>query len=188
MQLASPVDSLTDVAQRLDRAEIPYMVTGSVAGYFYGLNRSTADTDIVIELPPNRVRVFVAAFREGYFVDPLMVEDSARTGITFNIMPLAGGKFDMIPLKADLFERTKFGRRTTHDWHGYGVSVCTAPDLVLSKLHWARDSHSSKQFSDIRTIMAAEVFNEDDEYFQQWLDRLDLRGTLDACRTARHDT
>ena len=185
--LADPVDALTDVAVRLERAGIAYMLTGSVAGYFYGLNRSTADTDIVIDFAVKDVAPLVDAFRDAYFIDELMAEDGAKTGYMFNVMPRGGGKIDFIPLRKEPFEQTKFERRVAHDWHGHALWVATAPDLVLSKLEWSRSSHSHLQFSDIRTIIASGFVDEHDDYFQRWLSTLDLHATLDACRTEGHE-
>ncbi len=183
-----PVDFLTDVVQRLERARVEYMITGSVAGYFYGLNRSTQDTDIVVKLPLALATRFVAAFKDGFYVDQAMVEDAIRHKLMFNVISLrGGGKFDMIPLKDEPSEREKFERRAAHDWHGRPIWVTTAPDLVLSKLDWARDSRSRRQFADVRAIMASGFVDEHDRYFQHWLGRLNLRDVLDACREERYD-
>ena len=175
-----------ECAIRLDDAGVAYMLTGSVAGYFYGLNRATADTDIVLNIVSSQVPAFVAAFRDGYFVEPVMVAESVRDRDMFNVMSRCGGKFDFIVLKPVASELEKFGRREVFDWHGYPIWVSTAPDLVLSKLEWARLSHSSMQFSDIRTIMAAGAVDENDPYFAQQLDRLNLREVLDACYAEGH--
>ena len=179
-------DPLTECAIRLDEAGIKYMLTGSVAGYFYGLNRATADTDIILAIVPSQVPAFVAAFKDAYFVDPLTVEQSVRERDMFNVMPRAGGKFDFIVLKPFASELEKFARREVFDWHGYPLWVATAPDLVLSKLEWARSSHSSMQFSDIRTIMGSGAVDENDPYFARQLDRLNLREVLDACYAQGH--
>lgn len=176
-----------DCAMRLDEAGVAYMLTGSVAGYFYGLNRATGDTDIILDIVPTQVPAFLAAFRNGYFVDPIMVEESVRDRDMFNVMPRAGGKFDFIVLKPVAAELEKFARRDVFDWHGYPLWVATAPDLVLSKLEWARSSHSAMQFADIRTIMASGSVDEDDPYFARQLDLLNLRETLEACYAEGHE-
>lgn len=181
-------DPLMECAMRLDEAGVAYMLTGSVAGYFYGLNRATGDTDIILNIIPAQVPAFLAAFRDGYFVDPVMVEESVRDRDMFNVMPRGGGKFDFIVLKPVAAELEKFARRDVFDWHGYPLWVATAPDLVLSKLEWARTSHSSMQFSDIRTIMASGAVDENDPYFARQLDILNLREVLDACYAAGHET
>lgn len=188
MPLDEPLDALTEVVRRLDDVGVPYMVTGSVAAWFCGLSRYTEDTDIVIDLMREKIPAFVAAFRDDYYIDRLMVEDSIRTRSLFNVISLkGGGKFDMIPLRPEASERVKFGRRVVHDWHGYPLWVIEPYDLVLSKLQWAKQSRSDKQFADIRAIMSSGLVDEHDRYFQKWLRILDLVEVLDACREARHD-
>jgi hypothetical protein len=164
------------------------MVVGSVAGLFYGLNRSTEDIDIVVELPLSSAGRLVDAFADDYYADLQMVQDSVRRALMFNFLPRSGGKVDFAPLKDDPWERTKFSNRVAKDWHGQEVWVTTPVDLVLSKLEWAKDSHSAKQFRDIQAIMAMGHFDENDEYFQGWLRRRGLGDVLAACRAAGHDS
>ena len=180
-------DTISDFAARLEDAGISYMFVGSFAAQFYGLRRTTQDTDVIVDIKPRHLRGFVSAFRDGYFVQEEMVEDSIRTGLMFNIFPVQGLKFDIIPLKDDAFERLKFERREVFDWHDYPIWVTRPEDLVLSKLEWARESRSERQLADIRAIMAAGAFDESETYFQQWLGARALRETLDACREAGYD-
>lgn len=184
---ADRVDLLSDLAVRLDRISMPYMVTGSVAALFYGLDRSTQDTDVVIDIRPADVARFVEEFDQGYFVDPQMVADSARTRIMFNVMPHQGGKVDFIPLKDDLFERLMFERRLRTAYRSGTACIPTPQDLVLRKLWWAKDSRSVQQLKDVAVIMAGENFDEHDDYFQRWLDTLGVRELLELARSRGHD-
>ena len=182
-----PSDAITLIAQKLETLGLPWMLTGSVAAFFYGRERSTNDIDIVLDCDLVRIAPFVAAFAPEWFLDDEMVRDSVHTGLMFNAIPLAGGpKIDFIPLKDDLFERTTFRRRIVQDWHGTPIQVCTGIDLVLSKLVWAKDSMSQRQLADIRAIMASGLVEEDDE-FTRWVALLGLEAVLDASRTTRYD-
>jgi hypothetical protein len=53
--MADDTDALMDFVERIEAAGLPYMVTGSVAAYFYGLNRMTADTDVVVDIRRQQV-------------------------------------------------------------------------------------------------------------------------------------
>jgi len=180
-------DTLTDFALRKDAAAIPYMLTGSVAGQFHGLDRSTMGTDVVIDLDAGRAGALLESLRDGWYVDAGMVVEGLERRSMFNVLPVAGGKFDLIPLRREPYELAKFERRQAMDWHGTRIWVITPEDLVLSKLLWAKDSHSDVQFRDVRVIMAKGSFDERSAYFQQWLGRLGLRETLDHAAKAGHD-
>ena len=41
---------LKEVCRSLERADIPYMITGSIAANFYAVPRMTRDIDVVIEI------------------------------------------------------------------------------------------------------------------------------------------
>ncbi|OGQ82967.1 MAG: hypothetical protein A3G40_15190 [Deltaproteobacteria bacterium RIFCSPLOWO2_12_FULL_57_22] len=49
---------LKEVTRRLNRAKIPYMVTGSIAANFYTVPRMTRDIDIVVELSERDIGCF----------------------------------------------------------------------------------------------------------------------------------
>ena len=184
---ANATDALTDVAARLNALGVQYMLTGSGAAMFYGLSRSTADLDVVIDLDILDAAPLVDAFDGDYYVDPDAVFDALERRSMFNVIPLFPGlKTDFILLRDEPFQQVAFERRQQVDWHGTPVWVIDPRDLVLSKLNWARDTHSEQQLADVRTIMASGFVEEDDE-FRAWIDRLRLHDVLDASRTTGYD-
>jgi hypothetical protein len=52
-------------------------------------------------------------------------------------------------------------------------------DLILSKLYWARDSHSEFQFRDVRNLLASSY---DAEYLERWLHNLGLDELVKECQ------
>lgn len=185
--LTDPVDALTQIASKLNQLGAAYMLTGSVAGLFYGRERSTVDVDIVVDMRTTSPEALVDALAPEYFLDIEMVRECLPIEDMFNALPMTGGpKIDLIPLKQDAFEQLKFEQRVTLDWHGTTVSVIRAADLALSKLQWAKISMSERQLADVRGIMSFEGVVEDD-YFGRWVKRLDLEELLEASRTIRYD-
>ncbi|MXZ89648.1 MAG: hypothetical protein F4081_07630 [Dehalococcoidia bacterium] len=180
-------DALTDVVTRLETVGIDYMLTGSAAGLFCGLSRSTGDFDIVLDLAHEQVAPLVDAFYGDYYIEPDAVFDAVERASMFNVIPMRWGlKTDFIVLGHELFDLTVFERRRQADWHGAPIWVIRPADLVLSKLRWARESYSGQQLADIRAIMASGLVSEDDD-FRGWIERLRLREVLDASRTTRYD-
>jgi hypothetical protein len=65
-------------------------VKGSFATSLYGESRLTNDLDVVVDLPEERVRDFVAAFPSSdYYVSIDAVRDAVRRKSMFNIIHLA---------------------------------------------------------------------------------------------------
>ena len=57
--------------QLLDRHEIPYMVTGSMATSYHGRPRATHDSDIVIDPTPAQLELLVHDLdAAGFYVNP----------------------------------------------------------------------------------------------------------------------
>jgi hypothetical protein len=60
---------LLDCLRRLNRAELNYLLTGSMASNFWGIPRSTHDLDFVIQLPPSFVPKMVEIFSGDFYLD-----------------------------------------------------------------------------------------------------------------------
>lgn len=187
MPASDLTDALTDVVRRLDAAGVDYMLTGSGAGSLYGLMRSTADFDIILDLAHEQVAPLVEAFHGDYYIDPDAAFDAVERQAMFGVIPFNSGfKTDFIVLRDDPFDRTAFARRRQVDWHGTPVWAISPPDLVVSKLRWCQITHSDQQLADVRAIMAGGSVTEDDD-FRGWIRRLQLEDLLDASRSTRHD-
>jgi hypothetical protein len=90
-------DALLRVLRVLERIEVPYMVTGSVASSFHGRPRATNDSDIVIDPGPEQLRRLAAELASGGFsVDLSRALDSLRRRLSFNaIETTSASKIDL---------------------------------------------------------------------------------------------
>ena len=62
--MINEIDILKDVSKRLNSANIPYMVTGSMAMNYYAQPRMTRDIDFIIALKKHQVEDLVNLFKE----------------------------------------------------------------------------------------------------------------------------
>src|SRR5690242_18304044 len=74
------------IAERLDSAGIPYMVSGSVAMSFYANPRMTRDVDIVVELRPADVPRLKALFDADFALDEDEAKDAIARRSLFNVI------------------------------------------------------------------------------------------------------
>ena len=180
-------DALTDVVTRLEAVGVDYMLTGAAAGGLYGVMRTPADIDIVVDLADRQVGPLVEALANDYYIEADAVFDAVEGGGVFNGVPLFRGlKADFIVLRDSPFDQNAFARRQQVDWHGKLVWAISPADLVVSKLRWAQITYSDQQLADVRVIMASGRVTEDDD-FRGWIRRLQLEDLLDASRSTRHD-
>jgi hypothetical protein len=88
--------------RRLDRLQVPYMLTGSIASTIYGEPRLTNDVDIVIEISRESCEQLGALFPPDEFYCPptevLFVEAARRQRGHFNLIHHdTGFKADIYP-------------------------------------------------------------------------------------------
>jgi hypothetical protein len=173
---------LATIIDRLERAGIPYMVTGSLASSYHGEPRATRDVDIVIDPDADGLgRLVDSLIAAGFYVDRDVALDALATRTAFNAIGPDASKVDFIVRRNRPFSIEEFARRQPADLLGTPGFVTTAEDLVLAKLEWAAASGSDRQLSDVAGILAI-VEGLDTAYIDRWAGSL---GVDDAWRALR---
>ena len=141
---------------RLERAGIPYMLTGSIALSYYAQPRMTRDIDLVAELSGRDSKAVAALFAPDYYVAEADVGRAIATGGMFNVLHLGKlVKLDFIVRKDTPYRRQEFERRRRVPMPGFEAWIVSREDLILSKLAWAKDSGSEMQLRDVRALLRA---------------------------------
>lgn len=162
------------VTGRLAGAGLPYMVTGSIAANFYAVPRMTRDIDIVTELSEQDVHRVVELFQTDFYVDRESVQRAVAEKSLFNMIHKALViKVDLVMRKDNDYRREEFSRRKPVFVEGHEFFIVAPEDLILSKLEWAKDTHSEMQLADVRNLLAS-VENLDLGYLARWASRLGL--------------
>jgi len=172
------LDTLKDVARRLNDLGIGYMVTGSVAMSVYATARTTMDIDVIVQIAPSNADKFARGFEDGYYVDVESIRRAQRHQSMFNILNYnTGVKVDCIIRKSNDFEAAKFSRRRRSTIGDIEFWVISKEDLILSKLDWAKDSHSERQFNDVRNLIES---GADEELIHRSIERQRLQDVWKA--------
>jgi hypothetical protein len=181
--MSDELDVLKLVATRLDAARIAYMVSGSMAMNFYAQPRMTRDIDIVVELVPLDADRVVQLFAVDFYCDTDAVREAIAHRAMFNVIHFdLAVKVDFIVRKATPYREAEFLRRRAATVAGVSLWLVSAEDLLLSKLAWAKDSHSELQLNDVRNIIAS-VPAIDWPYVEHWASELSVATLLDEVRT-----
>jgi hypothetical protein len=172
--VSDELEVLKSVTAQLERAGIPYMVTGSMAANFYAVPRMTRDIDLVIELSERDVDRVTLLFQQEYYIDRDIVQRAVRESAMFNMIHNAMVvKVDCVVRKATEYRRVEFARRRAISIVDQLVYIVSPEDLILSKLDWAKESRSQMQLDDVPNLLRS-VQGLDTEYLHQWADRLGL--------------
>lgn len=164
------------IVLRLDRAGIPYMLTGSFAAAYHGRPRATQDIDLVIAPSANQIRNLFRDLPAGeYYADERTALEALRHESQFNLIDLATGwKIDLICRKSRAFSRSEFERRVQVDFEGIPLFVAAAEDVILSKLEWAKLGGSLRQLEDVAGLLQVRGDELDRAYVERWVAALDL--------------
>ncbi|PYS35737.1 MAG: hypothetical protein DMF75_02795 [Acidobacteria bacterium] len=177
--MQNELDVIRDIAEKFAQAGIEYMLTGSVAMNYYTQPRMTRDIDVVVSLRPKDVDIVTALFESDYYVDRNAVSRAVANQSLFNIIHNAAFiKVDCIVRKNTEYRRLEFERRLEVTIQDVSVRIVSKEDLIISKLYWARDSHSEVQLRDVKNLL---VSGYDDEYLEQSTRRLGLHDLLQEC-------
>lgn len=172
--MTSELDVLKIIINRLESANIPYMLSGSVAANFYTIPRMTRDIDIVVQVQaPDAERIY-SLFSGEFYVNKDMIRNAVIERSMFNIIHNEGVvKVDFIVRKDSEYRKLEFERRRSILFEGTKISIVSAEDLIISKLYWAKDSMSEMQIRDVKNLLKT-VSGIDSGYMAKWINTLGL--------------
>ncbi len=173
------LELLSVIVSALEQAEVPYMVTGSVASLLYGEPRATNDIDIVIDPSDAQLERLLTLISDSFLVSQRAVDDAFRRRSMFNAIDMnTGEKIDLIVRKSRDYSTTEFDRRRRDVVCGVPLSVVAPEDSILSKLEWAKAGESERQLRDAAGVLAAQGKALDWPYLEEWAGRLGLTELL----------
>ena len=84
--MQNELDIVRDVSARLEKGNLAYMLTGSMAMNYYAQPRMTRDIDVVVALMPQHTDTVVRLFTPGYYVSRDAVSSSIAHESLFNLI------------------------------------------------------------------------------------------------------
>ncbi len=167
---------LRDIVTRLEAAGIDYMLTGSVALNCYAQPRMTRDIDLVVAFCLKDVARIHDILGQDYYVSEEAAREAVSSQSCFNaIHQITLIKVDFMVRKQEDYRLHEFTRRIRLKVADFEVWVVSKEDLILSKLHWARESLSERQLADVENLVATGC---DTAYLRTWSAALNLTDML----------
>ncbi len=173
------IDIVRDISRRFEQAGIAYMLTGSMAMNYYAQPRMTRDIDVVIAIGPEDVGRVAALFRPDYYVSEENIRESLAHESIFNLIHQESViKVDCIIRQSSDYRRVEFERRERISILDFTTFIVSKEDLIISKLFWAKNSHSEIQLADVQNLLST---GYDADYLQHWTGELGLDNLLNEC-------
>lgn len=171
----NPLEILLLTAERLNRLNIPFMITGAFAVSFYGRPRSTHDIDLVLELRQAEIPEVHKAFEDDFFASTEMMEEAAARRSMFNLIHNeTATKIDIWLLEDTAFDQTRFSRRASEILHGVPVCISSPEDMIIIKLDWFKQTEIQKHYEDALGIAQVQRDALEVEYIRDWCEQLYL--------------
>jgi hypothetical protein len=144
--------------KRLNKADLNYIVTGSVAGIIYGEPRLTHDVDIILHLKITDLNSLVNIFsNEEFYLPPIEVirtEMSRTMRGHFNIIHHETGfKADIYLAGNDPLHIFAFKNLKTFKINSEDVYVAPPEYVIIRKLEFYDEGKSQKHLIDIKSIL-----------------------------------
>jgi len=177
--MQNELDIVRDVSARLEQGGLAYMLTGSMAMNYYAQPRMTRDIDLVVALTARDADKVVSLFTPDYYVSREAVSSSILHESLFNLIHQESViKVDCIVRKNTPYRRAEFERRQRIAIEDFSTWIASKEDLIISKLWWAKDSHSELQLRDVKNLVATGC---DRGYIERWTKELGLINLWQEC-------
>ncbi|HEX3719605.1 MAG TPA: hypothetical protein VH595_16750 [Verrucomicrobiae bacterium] len=177
--MQNELDIVRDVSARLELGDLAYMLTGSMAMNYYAQPRMTRDIDLVVALTAKDTDKVMRLFTPDYYVSSQAVSSSIAQESLFNLIHQESViKVDCIVRKNSPYRRAEFERRQRIVIEDFSTWIVSKEDLVISKLWWAKDSHSELQLRDVQNLAGTGC---DRDYVERWTKELGLLKLWQEC-------
>ncbi len=178
--MTSQKEFLKSVVENLQQAGIDYVICGSIAASFYGVERSTQDADIIIDPTEEQLTNFLKLLGDTYYVSSDAVFEALKQSTMFNIIDVENAwKADLIIRKKTDFYTEEFYRKRKEKLLGKDLYILSPEDTILSKLEWAKNSHSEQQFRDALEVAIIQWSNLEWDYLHNWAEKLQLKNSFE---------
>jgi len=152
--------------ERLNKINIEYMTTGSVASIIYGEPRITHDINIILQLHISNIPEFISSFNpEEFYCPPMEVietEVARETRGHFNIIHHETGfKADIYPVGKDKLHIWAMSKKRKVEVDNCVFWLAPPEYVILRKLEFFREGGSSKHLRDIEKmlILSADIID-----------------------------
>ena len=129
--IAKPIlEAIRAMVASFEQLGVKYVIGGSVASTFYGVDRTTVDVDIAVDLRIEQVAPLVKQLEGEYYIDAEMLEDAIRHRSSCNLIYLPNWiKIDLFIIKGQPFDKEEFQRASRDSYGDSAARDSTAGQL-----------------------------------------------------------
>jgi hypothetical protein len=170
-------DLLKYLINALEKLQIKYFITGSIASMFYGEPRFTNDIDVVADIKEEQIAGLMKLFPESkFYLSKDTVKNAIKNKSQFNIIhPASGLKIDIVISKEDDFDKSRFNRsKRVTPVEAIRAKFASPEDVIIMKMKYYKEGESEKHLRDIASIMKISGDEIDKSYIELWVNKFSL--------------
>jgi hypothetical protein len=168
-------DVIKKIIKDIEKAKIPYLISGGFAVNVWGRIRTTHDLDVIIAITSKDIKALKKIFvpDEFYFSEEA-AKDAVLSKGTFNVIHHETGlKIDFWILQDDIFGKSQIRRRVRTKFLGQPIYFISPEDLILIKLKWYKESESDRHFFDALSVYQTQK-RLNKKYLKKWSELLNV--------------
>jgi hypothetical protein len=178
-RMQNQIDIVRDISERLDAADIGYMLTGSMALNCYALPCVPRNLDLIVALRPADAELMVRLFSPDYDISREAVDSAIAQQSFFNLFHRKSRiKVNCIVCQQINYRLMEYSRRQRVKFENFKTWIVSKEDLIISKLHWARKSLSPRHLRDVENLAATGC---DTTYIERWTRALGIFKLWEEC-------
>ncbi len=180
----APADAFDILRVALEQARIRYAIGGSWASTAFGEPRFTNDVDILADVTPENLEVFLRHLPATFYADGEEALNAIGRGRPFNVIHMPTVlKFDLFPSSAFPIGSEELNRAVLLEDTGLSKGPAwfvTPEDILLAKLYWFKlgGEVSEVQWRDITGIVRACSATLDRAYLERAASQLEVCAML----------
>jgi hypothetical protein len=166
------IDALLAFLDRLEAANFRYAIGGSVASSVFGEPRTSADSDVVVDLPLHRFDEFVRVLGSDFYVPRETAARAVEARASFSVIHMpTSAKVDIFILGPSTFDREQFERRIRRPLLPGSEPVwLSSPEvMIVKKLAWFRSGGgaSDRQWRDVLGMLKVQAGRLDEPFMRR---------------------
>lgn len=185
----SLLETLSDVTEMLRRAEIDFLIGGSLASSLWGQARTTHDADVVVLLNTEKLAVLDAFVQWPYVMDTESIRAFLSKPGEFASGQILNGetldKIDLFLVSDSEYTRAEFAnRRFVEAIPGNPIPFASPEDMIITKLRWfvLGNQVSDRQWNDIIQMLEVQQGQLNEDYLRKWAGYFEIDDLLEAAR------
>ncbi len=177
--MITSLQTISQFIQPLEKLNIPYVVTGSIASIIYGNPRLTHDIDLVVNIEKAKAETFLDCFEpKRFYIPPIeifQIERAREAHGHVNIIHLESGfKADIYFSGSSEFQLWALANYVENEFYKLKLRIAPIEYVIIQKMLFYKEAHMQKHIIDINGMLEESKIRIDISTLKKYIKELSL--------------